>query len=959
MRSISRKIVFNNLIIITVIVVMVGVIGFSWAENQIKESSEIIFEDKVMHYGNELNGKIQEIEKLALLSEDIIFQNIDFSKRNARNHVQVTYDFNKTLESFIEKHPSLSNMYILFEPSMVEDKNLYYYKERNGYKIHTPSNFSISPEEYEADNCLGWYAELSESKKDRWQSAYYDGAMHKEVISYWHPFFYQGEMVGVVGMDIDLAEIEKIIADMEVYQSGYGILLDQDYKYILHPTLKGENLLSYQGGRYKYLKEDMSKSHFGVSEVEYQEVNKKFGFFNLSNDFKLVLVAPLSEIYKPIWVLLRNYLWSLIAIYTFSIVLNYKSSKSISKPIVEMDYYIKKLEDGKYLLKLPDNLTRYPNEIGSLATTVNRMVEKINRDLEKTLAQNQHLKREMDERKRIQDKLTLMSEVISKSKEGIFITNQNFEVLYINRAFTDISGYEEADVLGKRLRTTLEFNHESLDKEIVGHLIEAGNWSGEIWQKKKNGDKYLQRLTINSIYSDNNLKYIGIFEDETLLERAEQNIDFLKNYDYLTHFPRKNLFLRTLGTNIEIYENKSEFFNVLMIGLDNFRIVNEALGHQIGDVVLKLASEKISEMYPIDKVGRINGDEFAIILESHTYRDVENQIKEINKRFLEPFIIEAKELTITCSIGVSTYPLDGYESEVLLRKAQTAMNYVKNHGKNNFQFYSDKMDGSNKNRLEVASYLRKALEENQFELYYQPIVAIQSLKIQGVEALIRWNHPTRGMIAPDEFIPIAEEMGLIDAIGEWVLAQAIKDIESLRPYKSDLFVAVNIASSQFNNDDFVKGLMAMAKAVDFNLENLELEITERMLMEDIQRANELLHELNLLGVSIAIDDFGTGYSSLSYLKNFKVNKLKIDKIFMDEIKEGNEGRLAKVIVELGHGLGLKVVAEGVETEIQLETLQKLECEYGQGYLMSRPITKSNLIVYLEDEQGKLKTEILL
>lgn len=954
MSSISRKIIVNNLILISLIMLVVGFIGFSWAEKQTRESSDVLFENKTEKYGQEMEQYIKNIQNTAYSMENLIFQNIDFTQLTKNGEYKIDYDFNKTIEDMMGNNTGIGSMYIIFDKKLIEDRNLYFYKQRYEDKIITPEGFSIYSHEYNQGNELDWYNELKITKADKWESVYFDEVMEKEVISFWHPFFYNGELIGVVGIDILVDTLIDFVANMEVYDSGYAFLLDDNYRYIIHNDLKGQNLEQIQNGKYKNIKELIDTKKIGITEVEYQNNDKKFGFFNLTNKYKLILVVPLKEIYSPIWNLFIQYVIGLIAIYIAAILAAYKSGKTISRPIIEMNYYIDMLEDGRYLVKLPDNLTKYKNEIGSLAITVNRMVEKINTDLERMMSQNEMLKKEVNERKRIEEKLNLMSEVIAKSKEGIFIADQNLYVLYINAAFTDISGYTEEDTLGKRLKLSPENNREILEREILDSLVEVGNWSGEIWQTRKNRDAYLQRISINSLDSGEGIKYIGIFEDETLLEEAEQNIDFLKNYDYLTNLPGKNLFLKTIESMIEIYAAKTEFFNLLMIGMDNFRIINEAMGHQTGDIVLKMASERILEEFDSKFVSRINGDEFAVIVEAMNYREIEIIIKTLNKKFLKPFIVDSKELIITCSIGVSTYPLDGIESEVLLRKAQIAMNHVKMHGKNNYQFYSEKMDGSNQNRLEVASYLRKALDENQFELYYQPIVSVRTSEIEGMEALIRWNHPKRGLVSPDEFIPIAEEMGLIDEIGYWVIKQAIEDSKEIKCNKENLFVAVNIASSQFESDQFIDRLIKMAQDSDFNLETLELEITERMLMDDIHKANRLLHELSLLGVSISIDDFGTGYSSLSYLKNFKVNKLKIDKIFMDEIIEDGEGRIAKIIVELGHGLGLKVVAEGVEYEEQLETLKEIACEYAQGYFISRPVRKSELINFINSEKTLLE-----
>jgi diguanylate cyclase (GGDEF)-like protein len=418
-------------------------------------------------------------------------------------------------------------------------------------------------------------------------------------------------------------------------------------------------------------------------------------------------------------------------------------------------------------------------------------------------------------------------------------------------------------------------------------------------------------------------------------------IEHQANYDALTGLPNRNLLYDRLKQAMYV-QRRVRPVAVVFIDLDHFKFVNDSLGHSIGDKLLKVMGERLRlVLRDGDTVARLGGDEFVLILNDQTQDDVIfRAMQRVNSRMSEPFVIDGKELYVTCSAGISLYPQDGTDVETLLKNADAAMYRAKEHGRNNFQFYTSEMNSMVNERLVLEHSLRRAQERKEFVLYYQTKVDLKTGAIVGVEALLRWIHPERGLILPDLFIPLAEETGLIVQIGEWVLREACTQNrawqhEGLRP----ITVSVNVSARQFRQDILVKSVSRILAETGLDPSHLEMELTESMIMHNAEAAIDTLRQLTALGVKLSVDDFGTGYSSLSYLKNLPIDTLKIDQSFVRDIVAGKSDQrvLARAIISIGHSLDLKVVAEGVETMAQLEYLKKHHCDEVQGYYFSAPI----------------------
>lgn len=482
-------------------------------------------------------------------------------------------------------------------------------------------------------------------------------------------------------------------------------------------------------------------------------------------------------------------------------------------------------------------------------------------------------------------------------------------------------------------------------------------WSAPVFDNQKN------IIAVFAIYHDK--PWYPKKEDLQLIEKAtyltslviqhyrnEEKINYMAYHDELTGLPNRRLFQENVENTITVYSNSpGKNFGLLFLDLDRFKIVNDTLGHRIGDKLLKDVAIRLQRcLRKGDIASRQGGDEFAILLRDVSKIEATRLAQSIIEVLSVPILIDQNEIFITPSIGISLYPFDGISLDELLRKADVAMYHAKKEGRNNFQFYYDTLDRKTYENLEIENELRKALDKDQFKLLYQPIINLSTNKMSGVEALIRWNHPKLGIVSPDKFISIAEETGMIVPIGEWVLKTASRQLmiweqEGLFPET----VSVNISLRQFYQSNLIPMTMQVLNEAGIEYNRLTVEITESMTM-DVQSATSILHDIKKLGVKIAMDDFGTGYSSLSHLKLFPIDYLKIDKSFIQDITRSNgDKNIAITILLMAHNLGLRVIAEGVETKEQLEILRKYNCDEAQGYYFSKPLSANDLALFLEKQ----------
>jgi diguanylate cyclase (GGDEF)-like protein len=488
-------------------------------------------------------------------------------------------------------------------------------------------------------------------------------------------------------------------------------------------------------------------------------------------------------------------------------------------------------------------------------------------------------------------------------------------------------------------------------------IVHTGAWQGEIWDRRKNGDIYLKWLIITAVKGDDGVvtHYVGTHIDITERKLAEEEIKHLAFYDPLTQLPNRRLLLERLKHGIEIGRREGKQPALLMLDLDRFKVVNDSLGHLAGDELLQQVAARITTLLrAVDTVARLGGDEFIVFLEDITHpQDAARVAEEIIADLSKPFkLSQSDDVWIGASIGISLYPQHGDTPELLMDHADAALYQAKDHGRGCFAYFSEELTRAVQERIVMEVRLRKAIEQHELRVFYQPQVDIVSDRIIGAEALVRWYDPIEGLIPPFRFIPIAEETNLIVEIGEWVLRETCNQGRQwLDMGLPPLTLAVNVSPHQFRRSDINALVEAALAETGFPARQLELEITESGLMENQDNATDILNSLHAQGIRLAIDDFGTGYSSLAHLKRFPLDVLKIDKSFIDDIPHNKDDmEIAATIVAMGHTLGFKVLAEGVETQEQLAFLRKNGCDTYQGFIKSRPIPAEEFADLLRDQQ---------
>ena len=550
--------------------------------------------------------------------------------------------------------------------------------------------------------------------------------------------------------------------------------------------------------------------------------------------------------------------------------------------------------------------------------------------------------------------LVLFAEVIKNTEEAIIISDANNVIVSVNRAFVRITGYSEAEVIGKNPRI---LNSGRQGKEFYQamwqSIKEIGYWQGEIWNRRKSGEIYPEWLSISTVKNSRNeiMRHVAIFMDITKRKEVEQRIHLLAYYDPLTSLPNRVLFGDRLGQALAASRRGGGKVALLFLDLDRFKSINDSLGHAAGDSLLQSVADRLKLcIREMDSICRQGGDEFMVLLPGIEKReDVAAIAQKILAAMSDPHHIEGRNLVVSFSIGISIYPADADTPEALIQNADAAMYHAKEHGRNNFQFFTPDMNAEALDLLSLEADFRRAMVNGELQIYYQPQIDNATGAIVGVEALARWLHPERGFVPPSRFVSIAEESGLIGQLGEWVLRTACAQN---RKWQEDgivkIPVAVNLSALQFHQKDLVELIVGILHETGLEPRYLELELTEGIIMKNAESTIATLNALKKAGVLLSIDDFGTGYSSLSYLKRFPIDKLKIDQSFIRDIATNeNDALITTTIISMGHNLRFRVIAEGVETAEQISFLKEHQCDETQGYFVSTPLPPEKLVRFIQ------------
>ncbi|OIR02383.1 cyclic di-GMP phosphodiesterase Gmr [mine drainage metagenome] len=562
--------------------------------------------------------------------------------------------------------------------------------------------------------------------------------------------------------------------------------------------------------------------------------------------------------------------------------------------------------------------------------------------------------RDLSERKALYSRLSMTEKVLEATSEGVILADLKGRILWVNTGFTRISGYSRDEAIGQTtnlLKSGLQ--SPSFYKSMWGELSKTGEWAGEIWNRRKDGEAYPEWLSIKTIYDELGQpeRFIGVFSDISKHKRAQETIRHLTYYDAVTRLPNRYLFQDRFNQSLERAKRANRQVALVLVSLDRFKTINETLGHQTGDALLRDVAQRLTNsVRGEDTVSRLRGDTFCCILaELGQTHDANPVINRILDAFSLPFQIGGHELFITASLGISLFPLDGGEMDDLLQKAESAVNRSKERAENSYYFYTPEMNANSMERLRLETDLRKAINRGELVLYYQPKVDARSGRLVGAEALVRWHHPEYGMVPPGRFIPIAEDTGLILPIGASVMKQACQQIQDWMAHGlTPVPVAVNLSAHQFRQPDMVQSVTRILDDYRVPQGLIELELTESAVMRNADSAIDVLMELHHMGLSIAIDDFGTGYSSFSYLKRFPIDRLKIDRSFVQDLGRDQTGEeIVGAIIAMAHSLKMSVIAEGVESAQQLDMLRDMGCEEIQGFYYSRPVPAAEFARFLQ------------
>lgn len=605
------------------------------------------------------------------------------------------------------------------------------------------------------------------------------------------------------------------------------------------------------------------------------------------------------------------------------------------------------------------------DELSELVDSTNQLRKELitltheQRERADTLAQQAALlELQLAARKQAETSLHLMASVFQSSQEAILITDASNRIVATNEAFRKLTGYSDDDVAGQNPRMlSAGTTAPELYRQMWSSLNTQGFWQGEVWDRRKDGEVYPKWLSISVVRAQDHrvVNYIAIFTDITARKQAEEKIYQLAHHDGLTGLMNRVALSQGLRQSLQLKTLDQDHLAVMFIGLDRFKDINDAFGHNTGDKLLvQVAKRLTATVRDGDLAARLGGDEFVVVSPFVGSPESATRLaRKIREALQQPYLIDGMTIHTASSIGLALYPQDGDSGETLMKKAGTAMYHAKTLARNDVQFYVPGMEEATRERIQLGNELRQALELGQFVMHYQPQIESHTGRSVGVEALVRWRHPQRGLVPPAQFIPVAEENGLILSLGEWVLDEACAQIRAWRDQGLvRITMAVNLSPQQLGHPS-LPGLVARTLAKHgLPGESLELEITESMLMENIDANVQTLKALRQMGVKLAIDDFGTGYSSLSYLKRLPIDALKLDRSFVRDVEtDSSDVAICMSTIALAHNLGLKVIAEGVETEGQRAFLTEHRCDVLQGYLFSKAVDPQQAFAFLARHDG--------
>ncbi len=787
------------------------------------------------------------------------------------------------------------------------------------------------------------------------------------VIRFATPIFDQsGQPFGIMIINADFQIITQSFSRSE--GNVQYMMANQFGDYLIHQDTN--RIFGFEFNSVNRLQDDYPVNNFVANIRSDDELNldytasqeglalRKFHFDDLRPDRCMILVAKSSfqSLHQQSTSFRNKLLLILLGVVFFISMFTALLAYLITRPLKELTRLADRIAGGEEV-EIP---IHSKDEVGMLATSLQTMLQHLEnsrqdtQDLADSLEDkvhertndlallNKELQEEIIERQKVEQDLRLASKYLEITQEALVITDADSIVQEVNDAFVTMAGFERDEIIGQKPSILKSGRHaKEFYQEMWKCLQEQGHWQGEIWDRRKNGEIYPKWLSISAVTDEAGTvqNYVGLSTDITTIKETEKKLEYLAHYDPLTGLPNRLLFLERLQHDLAIAAREERKMGLILLDLDGFKAVNDNLGHPVGDELLIVVAQRLKEcIRESDTVARLGGDEFVVILTGiHRENMLALLAQKILNNLKKPYQLDNHEVVISASIGVTLVPDDGVDPTVLLKNADTAMYHAKENGKSSVEFFTRAMTENAAARFQTATLLRVALEKKEMLVYYQPKVSLTTGDMCGMEALVRWQRDGR-IIPPDDFIPVAEESGCIAEIGKWVLQEACQQTRQWQDALPGLSVSVNLSARQFASADLAEMVAAILEQTGLEPGLLDLEITESVIMDDVEATIQCLWQLKEQGIVLSMDDFGTGYSSLSYLKRFPLDVLKVDRSFVTDITEdANDLAVVEAIVALGHQLKKIVIAEGVETVEQLALLQRMGCHQMQGYLVSPPL----------------------
>ena len=751
---------------------------------------------------------------------------------------------------------------------------------------------------------------------------------------------------------IDPEDFKELVVSIRVAESGYVIVLDQNGKVLIHQesseydVTKDESVIHL---RKALAVHDSGRLFFNSRKSETQEEKEKILVYETSDALGWIIAASgfTDEFYRPIALFKRLQLTLFPILFILSLLVSLYLSRSITMPLKSL---LAHLSQKSKFFSLQSIAPPSANEIEEISGYFSEYLKQIEQ-------QNQRLTTLLAEKEKTAKDLSIYKEVFDNLAEGITITDRDGNILRVNTAFEKITGYPEEEAIGENPRILRSGRHDiSFYKDMWEMILSKGFWTGKIWNSRKNGEIYPEYLTISAVKNDKGVitHFAAVFIDITESVEQEERIKFLAYHDHLTQLPNRLLIQEKLEELISECRRANEQLICFVCDIDHFRVINDSMGQGVGDAVLLRFVEILKKLVRLeDLFGRFHGDEFVILAKSD--KNPSEQAIMMLRRFFaafdSPIRIEEKDIHLTLSFGISIFPNDAPSNDVLLKRAILALNNAIRQQGNSYRFFDSVMEQDVVKKITYLSKIREGLQKSEFLPYYQPKVNLGTGDVYGMEALARWESGD-GLVSPADFISVAEESGLILDISHQLYEKAFKDTAQLVEAGYDLKLSVNISPLQLHSEHFLADFMKIQEESGLAVKRIELEITESLMLEDMEYVNQITAAIANAGFSISIDDFGTGYSSLQYLKKLSFDTLKIDMSFVSGIgNDRDDEQLVRTIALLAKQFGMEIVAEGVEIEEQANFLKMLGCNYGQGYYYSKPLGIEDFKLWLKERSS--------